>query len=143
MLSVQLSVQFPFQSQFSSVWKERCIYTIHATSHLCLVTFGVKHGWRCSYSLVLALTLEKRGKKTVKWSKKRQSLSHVNLLELRFEPSDSSDYLRVSEKIYLELLKSVTPIIKKQDANVRSSVSPFSYYIHYTFLIKSDKRFLF
>jgi hypothetical protein len=74
-------------------------------------------------SLALTLTLKQRRKKRAKWNKgwylKRQSLSHVNLLKaLHFEPSDWSDYLRMSKERYLELTKPVTAIIKKQDTNI-------------------------
>jgi hypothetical protein len=51
----------------------------------------------------------------------------VNLVkELHFEPTEWSKYLRMREETYLELLKSVTPIIKKQDTNMRRSI----YVIH-------------
>lgn len=83
----------------------------------------------CLIALALALLLKKPRKQRSKWSKdwylKRKSLSHVNLMkELHFEPCDWSNYLRMTEDAYLELLQLVTPIIKKQDTNMRQAISP-------------------
>lgn len=64
-----------------------------------------------------------------KWSKKwflRRSIhSHVNLIEdLREDPEDWRGYLRMNETAYNELLRLVTPIIKKEDTVMRQSISP-------------------
>ena len=70
----------------------------------------------------VALLIEadrKRKKKRSKWCKswlqKRDKLSHNVLLEqLRSEPKNYLNYLRMDEPIFLELLSLVTPIIEKQ-----------------------------
>ncbi|VEN44067.1 unnamed protein product, partial [Callosobruchus maculatus] len=50
------------------------------------------------------------------WLVKRGQFSHINLLEeLRLEPGDWYNYLRMDEETYLELLNSVALLIKKQD----------------------------
>ncbi|CAH2012676.1 unnamed protein product [Acanthoscelides obtectus] len=80
--------------------------------------------------LALLLTLNKRvRKKREKWCKdwilKRKSYSHVNLLnELKFEPKDFQNYLRMDEKTYLKLLSLVSPFIIKKDTVMRKSISP-------------------
>jgi len=58
------------------------------------------------------------------WLLKRATYSHVNLLnELKFEPEDFKNYVRMDEKTYLELLSMVTPMIKKEDTVMRKSIS--------------------
>lgn len=67
----------------------------------------------------------KRSKWAKEWLLKRRHFSHVNLLEeLRLEPGDWFNYLRMDEATYLELLTLVTPLIKKQDTPMRQSISP-------------------
>lgn len=71
--------------------------------------------------LGLALILNKRDTKAVKrkrkrlckhWLLTRKTYSHVNLLkELKFEPEDFRNYLRMDEKTYLKLLAMVTPMM--------------------------------
>lgn len=80
--------------------------------------------------LGLALILKKNYAKNKrrKWCKhwllKRKTYSHVNLLnELKFEPEDFKNYLRMDEKTYLKLLEIVTPMIKKEDTVMRNSIS--------------------
>jgi hypothetical protein len=66
----------------------------------------------------------KRKKWCKDWLLKRDTYSHVNLLnELKFEPEDFKNYLRMDEKTYLELLSMVTPMIKKEDTVMRKSIS--------------------
>lgn len=66
-----------------------------------------------------------RSKWAKKWLLKRRKFSHVNLLnELRLEPGDWFNYLRMDEEVYLELLTLVTPLIQKQDTCMRQSISP-------------------
>ena len=74
-------------------------------------------------------TLKKRRKTKSKWCKdwlrRRDLKSHVFLMEeLRFEPQDWLNYLRMDEKTYDQLLSCVTPYIKRQDTNMREAVSP-------------------
>lgn len=58
------------------------------------------------------------------WLLNRRSLSHVNLMnELTLEPSDWRNYLRMDEDTYFKLLQMVTPLIKKQDTNMRQSIN--------------------
>jgi hypothetical protein len=56
----------------------------------------------------------------------KADLSHLNLLkELLFEPSDWSNYLRMNEETFLELLQLITPLIKKKkDTNMRTAITP-------------------
>lgn len=59
------------------------------------------------------------------WLEKRSTFTHTNLLsELSLEPSDWRNYLRIDEQTYFKLLQLVTPIIKKQDTNMRQAISP-------------------
>lgn len=45
--------------------------------------------------------------------------------ELKFEPEDFKNYLRMDEKTYLKLLEMVTPMIKKEDTVMRNSISTY------------------
>jgi len=74
----------------------------------------------------VAKSVKKKRKKWCKdWLLKRKSYSHINLLnELRFEPEDFKNYLRMDEKTYLKLLTMVTPLIVKKDTVMRESISP-------------------
>lgn len=68
---------------------------------------------------------KKRSKWAKEWLLKRKQFSHVNLLcELRLEPGDWFNYLRMDEETYLELLTLVTPLIQRQDTFMRQSISP-------------------
>ncbi|KAK4886556.1 hypothetical protein RN001_002827 [Aquatica leii] len=59
------------------------------------------------------------------WLTKRISLSHINLLtELRLEPDDYRNYLRMNEDTYIELLQLVTPYIQKNNTVLRMAISP-------------------
>lgn len=56
---------------------------------------------------------------------KRKIFSHVNLLaELKLEPGDWFNYLRMDEETYLELLTLVTPLIQKKSSHLREAISP-------------------
>jgi len=67
----------------------------------------------------------KKRKWVKEWLLKRSQYSHVNLLnEIRFHPEDWHNYLRMDEDTYLELLKLVTPLIKKEDTHLRKSITP-------------------
>lgn len=78
--------------------------------------------------LALILKMNNTKKKRKKWCKhwllKRKTYSHVNLLsELKFEPEDFINYLRMDKKTYLKLLEMVTPMIKNEDTVMRNSIS--------------------
>jgi len=58
------------------------------------------------------------------WLLKRTTFSHVNLLtELKLEPGDWFNYLRMDEETYLELLHLVTHLIKKKNTHLREAIS--------------------
>lgn len=49
----------------------------------------------------------------------------MNLLnELKVEPDDWRNYLRMDEATYIHLLKMVTPYIQKENTVMRESISP-------------------
>ena len=67
----------------------------------------------------------KRSKWCKSWLLKRGELSHGQLIqELRLEPRDYANYLRMEESTYLELLSMVTPFIKRKDSLWRNAISP-------------------
>ncbi|KAK9879019.1 hypothetical protein WA026_003832 [Henosepilachna vigintioctopunctata] len=83
----------------------------------------------CLIAAALALSLKTKQRKKRQWSKawflKRNSLSHTNLMrELRLEPCDWLNYLRMDEDAYLLLLQLVTPFVKKQNTNMREAITP-------------------
>jgi len=52
-------------------------------------------------------------------------LSHDCLLnELKVDPGDWHNYLRMDEQTYLELLSMVSPLIEKQHTCMRKPISP-------------------
>uniref|UniRef100_A0A182PX58 DDE Tnp4 domain-containing protein n=1 Tax=Anopheles epiroticus TaxID=199890 RepID=A0A182PX58_9DIPT len=56
---------------------------------------------------------------------KRSALSHTNLIrELRLEPSDWQNYLRMEEASYLWLLKQISSSIKRENTQLRTSITP-------------------
>lgn len=56
---------------------------------------------------------------------KRNNPSHINLLkELKLEPCDWYNYLRMDSEAYLELLQKETPRISKCDSVMRRAVTP-------------------
>lgn len=62
---------------------------------------------------------------TKDWLLKRKRFSHINLLEeLRLQPEDWFNYLRMDEGTYLELLKAVSPLITKQNTHLREAIPP-------------------
>ncbi|CAH2085196.1 unnamed protein product [Euphydryas editha] len=80
------------------------------------------------YAAIALLAKKKRKKRsmwTKEWLQKRNHYSHTNLLEeLRLFPRDWFNYLRMTEVVYLNLLKLVTPMIEKRSTNMRESISP-------------------
>lgn len=71
------------------------------------------------------MIVKKRSKWCKNWLLKREQYSHINLLnELRSEPNDWRNYLRMDEDTYVELLEMVTPLIKKKDTIMRKSITP-------------------
>lgn len=66
-----------------------------------------------------------RSKWSKEWLLKREYFSHINLLEeLKLEPDDWRNYLRMDEDTYLELLILITPLIQHQDTNMRRAITP-------------------
>lgn len=56
---------------------------------------------------------------------KRQEFSHINLIrELRNDPNDFRNYLRMDEDTYVLLLSLVSNTIQKQDTVMKKSISP-------------------
>lgn len=54
----------------------------------------------------------------------REKFTHINLLnELKLEPEDWYNYLRMDESTYLELLKIITPYIKRSDTRMRKAIT--------------------
>ena len=69
-------------------------------------------------TLALKSKSEEKRKLTSKWAKdwllKRNNLSHINLLkELKLEPGDWNNYLRMVSETYLELLQKFNAAHKK------------------------------
>ena len=82
----------------------------------------------CAVAAALAIKSKKKKKRT-KWAKewllKRSQFSHINLLkELKLEPGDWFNYLRMDYETYCTLLKLVTPLIVKQDTQLRKAITP-------------------
>ena len=56
---------------------------------------------------------------------KRNNLSRINLLkELKLEPGDWYNYLRMDSEAQLELLENVTPRIRKCHSVMRRAITP-------------------
>lgn len=56
---------------------------------------------------------------------KRSQFSHINLLKgLKLELGDWYNYLRMDYETYCTLLKLVTPLIVKQDTQLRKAITP-------------------
>jgi hypothetical protein len=82
-------------------------------------------------AIAIALKKKQSNKKKSRsrWSKewylKRECLSHTNLMsELRLEPDDWLNNLRMDEDAYREILQKVTPRIKKSNTVMRKSITP-------------------
>lgn len=68
---------------------------------------------------------KKRSRWTKDWLQKRSRYSHVNFLEeLRLEPRDWMNYLRMDAGTYEELLVLVSPLIIKKDTVMRAAITP-------------------
>lgn len=77
--------------------------------------------------LVAVKCKKKRKRKTwcKDWLTKRNEYTHTRLLkELRSDPSDYRNYLRMNEEVYQTLLSLVTPLIQKKNTVMRPSISP-------------------
>jgi hypothetical protein len=79
-------------------------------------------------TLALKSKSEEKRKLRSKWAKdwllKRNNLSHINLLkELKLEPGDWYNYLRMDSEVYLELLQKVAPRIRKCDSVMRRAIT--------------------
>lgn len=129
---VRLHTTFCLQSKTVQVWRNtvnfsvsraRKSYTMRSTAEVFLTK-----------ALLYCLLIRKkqtnkqrrcRSKWSKKWLLRRNIHSHVNLIEdLREDPEDWRGYLRMDETAYIELLRLVTPIIKKEDTVMRRSISP-------------------
>lgn len=77
---------------------------------------------------ICAKNIRKRRRQRTRWCRewlmKREQFSHVNLREIRHEPNDWRNYLRMDIETYCRLLKLVTPYIEKKNTNMRMSISP-------------------
>ena len=68
---------------------------------------------------------KKRKQCCKEWIRRRNKFTHINLLnELRHEPSDYNNFLRMNESVYNELLSLISPVIKKHDTQMRAAISP-------------------
>ncbi|XP_053956334.1 uncharacterized protein LOC128861985 [Anastrepha ludens] len=79
--------------------------------------------------LFILLKNRKKSKKRKQWCKKwlqrRNQSSDINLLrELREEPLDFLNYLRITETVYQKLLSLDSPLIIKRDTVMRKAISP-------------------
>jgi len=75
----------------------------------------------------LAVKIKPKKQKRSKWAKgwllKRSQFPHTNLLkELLLEPGDWFNYLRMDYETYCTLLKLVTPLIRKQNTQLRKAI---------------------
>lgn len=51
---------------------------------------------------------------------------HMHLInELRLEPNDYRNYLRMNEDSFIQLLELVSPLIQKDDTIMRSPITPY------------------
>jgi len=63
---------------------------------------------------------------TKNWLRKKKSLSHLPLLqELRDEPGDFKNYLRMDETVLNDLLNMVNDRLTKQNTQMRECISPY------------------
>ncbi|XP_057653522.1 uncharacterized protein LOC130892260 [Diorhabda carinulata] len=85
---------------------------------------------RACLAIVIASAVVKKRKKRRIWVKdwllERDRYTHLNLLNeiVVKNPADFKNYFRMSETTFLTLLDMVSPHIKKQDTNMRQSISP-------------------
>jgi hypothetical protein len=79
-------------------------------------------------ALAYVLQNRKQKRKRKLWTKpwlERNNFTHIDLLqELKCFPKDWSNYLRMDESTYLQLLSMVTPYINKEDTNMRKAITP-------------------
>lgn len=91
------------------------------TEDLCLIGTAVA----CYVKVKGSKKSKNRSKWVKNWLEKRSTYSHINLLnELRLEPDDWRNYLRMDEDTYIELLNMVTICIKRQDTVMRKAITP-------------------
>ncbi|KAJ8963117.1 hypothetical protein NQ318_018582 [Aromia moschata] len=72
--------------------------------------------------IVMAVACAYAIKKTKK--KFESVVSHGLKTELRLQPDDWRNYLRMDEETYIELLNLVTPFIKRKDTIMRTAITP-------------------
>lgn len=79
-------------------------------------------------AIALAVCCKKKKKRRwmKDWFKKRDEYTHENLLnDLRLsEPGDFKNFLRLDGRSFDELLKMITPRIKKRDSILRDAIPP-------------------
>lgn len=85
----------------------------------------------CLIATAVVLAVEEKKKKRKRriwvksWLSKRDIYSHVNLInELKLQPDDYRNYLRMDENTYVELLPLVAPLIEYQDTRMRKAITP-------------------
>lgn len=81
----------------------------------------------CAVAAALAIKSKKKKQRmwSKKWLLKRNQFSHINLLaELKLEPGDWFNYLRMDYDTYCTLLNLVAPLIVKQDTQLRKAITP-------------------
>ncbi|XP_046977381.1 putative nuclease HARBI1 [Vanessa cardui] len=73
----------------------------------------------------LCVSRERRKKRywVRKWLLLRKKISHMSIMYY-LEPEDFSNFLRMGSDSFEELLRMVTPLIKKQDTVMRESITP-------------------
>ncbi|XP_046682066.1 putative nuclease HARBI1 [Homalodisca vitripennis] len=81
------------------------------------------------YAVCIAIKFRKTRNPRRKWSRQwllqKRTFSHTKLLrELRNEPNDWRNYLKMDEDTYIDLLRLVSPIILKNDTVMRRAISP-------------------
>ena len=84
----------------------------------------------CQPSIKISFKVKKLGEKRKlgsKWAKdwllKRNSLSQINLKELKLEPGDWYSYLRIDSEAYSELLQKVMLRVRKFDSVIRRVIT--------------------
>lgn len=85
-----------------------------------------KHLWAALAVICVAEKNRKKRKWSRRWLLERQRNSHVTLLrELSQEESnfDFINYLRMDQQTFHELLNLVSPVIHRQDTNMRNAIS--------------------
>lgn len=79
----------------------------------------------CAVALYKKKKRKRRRKWTKDWLLKRDQYTHTNLLqELRIEPGDWHNYLRMDAATYHHLLSLIAPRIERLDTCMRRAITP-------------------